>query len=92
MFYQLQKGNGNVEIRLEPELARLSRAYRNTVRDLKVALEKEQGVLRIRLNKKLDQLTLRIRTVLGRAGLTAEQTNDWIVQMENQLLEAGGVE
>ena len=91
MFYQLNAGNSKA-IRLEPELARLSRSYRGVVKDLKVALEKEQGVLRIRLNKKLDQLTLRIRTVLGRAGLTTEQADDWIVQMENQLLESGGVE
>lgn len=83
--YQLFTDRKTVEIRLEPELARLARAYRNTAEDLKLAEEKNQGILKLRLLRKLEQLTTKISGRLMKLGVPLDKTFEWVNDLENKI-------
>lgn len=72
-----------VEIRLEPELARLCRTYRNTALDLKKADKLNQDILKLRLMKKLHQTRDRLEGRLLRLLGSQEEAKKWVDNLEN---------
>ena len=73
----------NVETRLEKELARLTRAYRSTAADLKKADHLGQSILMIRLMRKLEQITSKLRRRMEAQGMHTGEVVRTLNDMES---------